>query len=370
MKFNITDTQAIKRCLELAMKGVGCVSPNPLVGAFIIKDGEIISEGWHNKYGDIHAEIDAINKAVNKGISNFSDLIIAINLEPCFHFGKQPPCVDTIIEKKFKRVIIGMHDPNPVVSGRSIKKLKDAGIEVNIGVLEDDCKWINRFFCKYIVKKEPFIIMKVAQSIDGCIATEKGESKWITCEESRRRTHILRSEVDAILVGIDTVLIDNPLLNIRYIDSNSNPAIIILDSNLRIPLDANLVQYAKERKIIIVYINDNPEKEYLLKKFNVILIKAIKNKNNCIDIKDAIKKITIEYKFISILVEGGAKIFSSFINENLVDELNIFIAPMIIGNGKKAFENVYTEKLDLTAKFRIAGSIQSDIDEQILLIKK
>lgn len=371
MDLNITDQQAVKRCLELALNGIGSVSPNPLVGAVIIDNGKIIAEGWHKQFGGIHAEIDAINNAEKNGISSFENLTLAVNLEPCSHFGKQPPCVDTIIEKKFKRVIIGMKDPNPLVAGKGIEKLKEANIDVEVGVLENDCTWINRFFCKYITTQKPFIIMKAAQSLDGCIATKTGESKWITCDESRRRVHVLRNEADAVLIGINTLLEDNPLLDTRFLEnSNHNPAAIIFDSKLRIDINSNIVQQAKNRIVIVVHTIDNDDKIKLLLEKNVILIKAKKDENQLIDIEDALTKISSAYKFSSILIEGGSKIFSSFIEKDLVDELHVFIAPMIIGNGLKTFADLDTKELSLSKRFRIAGSVISGTDEHLLFLKK
>lgn len=370
MDLNITDQQAVKRCLELALNGIGSVSPNPLVGAVIIDNGKIIAEGWHKQFGGIHAEIDAINNAEKNGVSSFENLTLAVNLEPCSHFGKQPPCVDTIIEKKFKRVIIGMKDPNPLVAGKGIEKLKEANIDVEVGVLENDCTWINRFFCKYITTQKPFIIMKAAQSLDGCIATKTGESKWITCDESRRRVHVLRNEADAVLIGINTLLEDNPLLDTRFLEnSNHNPAAIIFDSKLRIDINSNIVQQAKNRIVIVVHTIDNDDKIKLLLEKNAILIKAKKDENQLIDIEDALTKISSAYKFSSILIEGGSKIFSSFIENDLVDELHIFIAPMIIGNGIKTFADLDTKELSLSKRFRIAGSVISGTDEHLLFLK-
>ncbi len=362
MKFKITDTEAMKRCLELALNGVGAASPNPLVGSVIINDGLIIAEGWHEEYGKEHAEINAIKSS---GLSSFEGMTLAVNLEPCSHFGKQPPCVDTIIEKKFSRVIIGMQDPNPIVSGNGIEKLKKAGIEVTVGVLEEDCKWINRFFCKYMETHLPFIVMKVAQSLDSCIATKTCESKWITSEESRYRTHILRNECDAVLVGINTVLADNPLLDTRHIENIKLPKVIILDTNLRTPLNSNIVLSSEKREVIIFHSckDDNKIQELSNRNIKLIYVENLFNLSHIMDILGRKEKIT------SILVEGGANIFSSFVSSNLIDELHLFIAPIIIGDGHRAFTNVSTEKLSQSYKLRLASSMQSGVDTHILLLK-
>ena len=375
-------TNLMRHCLELALKGSGFVSPNPLVGALIFKDGQIISEGWHQKYGDLHAEIEAINNAKNNGFDDFNNSTLFVNLEPCSHFGKQPPCVDAIIDAKIPTVIIGMKDPNPLVAGKGIEKLIAAGITVEVGILEDDCRWINRFYCHYIAEGMPYIVLKIAQTVDGCIATKSGESKWITCDESRRRTHFLRSEMDAILIGVNTVLADNPILDTRLLnDENSenktrNPKIIILDSQLRTPANSRVFASHKEREVFIIYSDElanNSEIDFTKRKNDLELAGAIlwesPMKGGQIHLRKTISRLTFEYCFTSLLVEGGAKIFSSFVNSNLVNELQIFVSPKIIGDGIHAFENVETVKLEEVKKFRLAGSFQSGTDEQLILIR-
>ena len=198
----MTENEAMKRALDLAMLGTGEVSPNPRVGAVILKDGEKIGEGYHAKFGADHAEIEAIR---NAGLDDYSGCTMVLNLEPCTHYGKTPPCTDKIIELNFSRVVIGMEDPNPEVAGNGIKKLRDAGIEVEAGLMRDECMWLNRSFIKHIRTGMPYVILKIAQSFDGNIASSEGESKWISSEESRRRSHILRAQVDAVLVGEGTV---------------------------------------------------------------------------------------------------------------------------------------------------------------------
>jgi len=372
----------MRYCLELALKGSGFVSPNPLVGAVIVNDsGVIISEGWHKKYGDLHAEINAINNAKKNGINDFSNTTLYVNLEPCSHFGKQPPCVDAIIEAKIPNVIVGMKDPNPLVAGKGIEKLLAAGINIEVDVLENDCRWINRFFCHYITEGMPYIVLKIAQTVDGCIATKSGESKWITCDESRRRTHFLRSEMDAIMVGVNTIIADNPILDTRLLNENEesrkrNPKIIILDSQLRTPANSKVFTAHKEREIFIIYSDElanNPEIDFEKRKNDLENAGAIlweaPLKNGKIHLRKAISRLTFEYCFTSLLVEGGANLFSSFINSNLVNEMQFFVSPMIMGDGLRAFCDVDTAKLDEIKKFRLAGSFQSGTDEHLILIK-
>jgi diaminohydroxyphosphoribosylaminopyrimidine deaminase/5-amino-6-(5-phosphoribosylamino)uracil reductase len=379
----------MRYCLELALKGSGFVSPNPLVGAVIVNNnGAIIAEGWHKKYGDLHAEINAINNAKENGINDFSDTTLYVNLEPCSHFGKQPPCVDAIIEAKIPTVIVGMKDPNPLVAGKGIEKLIAAGINVEVGVLENDCHWINRFFCHYITEGMPYVVLKIAQTVDGCIATKDGESKWITCDESRRRTHFLRSEMDAIMVGVDTILTDDPILDTRLLydkncNSNENeesrkrnPKIIILDSHLRTPANSKVLASHKEREVFIVYsdeLEDNPEIDLKKRKDDLENAGAIlweaPVKNGKIHLRKAISRLTFEYCFTSLLVEGGSKLFSSFINSNLVNEMQFFVSPMIMGDGLRAFSNVETANLEAIKKFRLAGSFQSGTDEHLIMVQ-
>lgn len=377
--------QFMQYCLELTLESSGFVSPNPLVGAIIVRNNEIIGEGYHKEYGGLHAEVEAINDAKEQGINDFSNTTLYVNLEPCSHQGKQPPCADAIIEAKIPNVIIGMEDPNPIVAGKGIDKLRKAGINVEVGVLKEECQWINRFYCHYITSGMPYIILKIAQTIDGCIATKTGESKWITSEESRRHTHFLRSEMDAIVVGVNTILCDNPLLDTRLLDFENennivfrkrNPKIIILDSQLRTPENSNVLTHHKERDVFIIYSDelknnadiDIKKRITELEAAGAILWEA-PMKNGKIHLRKAISRLTVEYCFTSLLVEGGAEVFSSFVNSNLVDEIQMFTAPVIMGDGKRAFCNVTTEKLEDIKRFSIVATAPSDIDEHLVLIK-
>ena len=220
----------MRLAISLAKKGVGKTSPNPLVGAVVVKDGEIISEGYHRKFGGPHAEINALMNAGNgsKGADIF------INLEPCCHYGKTPPCFKEVISRGISKVHIGMIDPNPVVSGKGIQYLRNAGVGVEVGILEDDCKRLNEAYIKYITTEKPFVTLKLASTLDGKIATYTGESKWITEEGSRKKVHKMRGTVDGIIVGVGTILKDNPLLTNRF-TKGTNPNRIIVDSALRIP---------------------------------------------------------------------------------------------------------------------------------------
>lgn len=315
----------MERALKLAKKGVGMVNPNPMVGAVIVKDNKIIGEGFHEKYGDNHAERNAIKNA----IEDIEGSTLYVTLEPCAHYGKTPPCVDLLIEKKIKKVIIGMLDPNPLVAGKSIKKLRENNIEVKVGVKEDECRKLNEVFVKYIKTKKPFIIMKAGISIDGKIATSSGESKWITSEKSRQHSQELRNIMSGIMVGINTVLSDDPLLTYRGKYEGKDPVRIIVDSTLRIPLESKVIKYNNNNTIVACIANSDLEKKELLEKMGTRVIQT-KARNGRVDLQELIEKLGKE-KIDSILLEGGGTLNFSALKEGIVDKVRFYIAPKIIG---------------------------------------
>lgn len=311
--------------IYLARKGIGKVNPNPMVGAVIVKDNKIVGTGYHEKYGGKHAEINAIENSRE----SLNGSTMYVNLEPCSHFGKTPPCVDKIIESKINKVVIASVDPNPLVQGKGVKKLRDAGIEVKVGVLDEENKKLNEVFLKYIKNKKPFVVMKVAMSLDGKIATTTGQSKWISCDESRRYVHKLRSEVMSILVGINTVIKDNPMLDCR-LENGKNPIRIIVDTTLKIPIDSKIVSSAKSIRTIVVttkHVNKNVMK--LLEDKGVEIL-TVNLKNNLVDLKEMINKLG-ELNIDSILIEGGSSLNFSAVNENIVDKIQVYVAPIILG---------------------------------------
>ncbi|NLK93585.1 MAG: bifunctional diaminohydroxyphosphoribosylaminopyrimidine deaminase/5-amino-6-(5-phosphoribosylamino)uracil reductase RibD [Clostridiales bacterium] len=319
------DTKYMKRALELAIKGQGKVLPNPMVGAVIVKEGRIIGEGYHKKCGDFHAEVDAFNNASEDVIG----AEMYVTLEPCSHYGKTPPCADKIIEKGIKRVYIGMLDPNPLVLGKGVRKLINAGIEVDIGILEEECKRLNEVFIKNITLKTPFVIQKWAMSLDGKIATVSGESKWISGEESRKNSHKLRNEVCGIMVGIGTVLKDDPMLTCR-VEHGKNPIRIVVDSSLRIPIESKIVETSKSiRTIIATTDKAKAEKIKVLKNKNIEIIKC-RDKNGKVNLKELMDKL-MELKIYSILLEGGSSLNYSALEEKIVDKIHVYIAPKILG---------------------------------------
>jgi diaminohydroxyphosphoribosylaminopyrimidine deaminase/5-amino-6-(5-phosphoribosylamino)uracil reductase len=323
----------MRRCISLAKKSEGRVSPNPLVGAVIFDDDfRIISEGRHERYGENHAERNAVFSAKE----NLKGKSIAVNLEPCSHFGKTPPCADLLIEKGIKRVVIGMVDPNPLVSGNGIKKLKDNGIEVITGILEKECRELNEIFIKNQTHKMPFIAIKTATTLDGKIATKTGSSKWITDEISRKEVQKLRNKYDAILTSSSTVIKDNPSMTCR-IKNGRNPVRIVADTNLK--TDKNSKIYENNGAKIFILIGDNiTDKQIKNHTPNAEFIKC-PLKNGHIDLKYAVNEL---YKkgIMSILVEAGGTFNNAIIQEKLADKLIQFIAPKILcdKNGKSFAE--------------------------------
>ena len=351
----------MKLAIELAKKGIGKVNPNPLVGAVIVKDGRIIGEGYHKEYGGSHAEVNAIDNA----IESVEGATIYVTLEPCSHYGKTPPCVEKIIKNKIKKVVIGSVDPNPLVCGNGIKKLKDVGIEVETGVLENECNKLNEVFRKFIVKKKPFVVMKVAMSLDGKICTSSGESMWITGEESRENVHKLRNNLSGIMVGVDTVIKDNPKLTCR-INGGRNPRVIIVDSTLRIPIDSNVIENRENNGIIIATTDlCDKEKKSVLESMGVRVLE-IKAKKNRVDLNQLMAKLG-ELNIDSILLEGGSKLNFSALESKIVDKIQVYIAPKIIGGDKSKTPVGGDGVSKLKDSFKVNHMSVEKIGEDILL---
>lgn len=356
----MTDESYIKLAVELAKKGMGKVSPNPLVGCVIIKDERIIGAGYHEKFGGNHAEVNAINSARE----NLEGATLYINLEPCSHHGKTPPCVDKIIEKKIKRIVIGTLDMNPLISGAGVKKLKAAGIEVKVGLLEKECVELNKFFFKYITKKIPYVTLKAAQTLDGKIADMTGNSKWISSVASRRYVHSLRAKYDAVLVGAGTVQADDPSLTVRLTEGR-NPKRIVLDENLELKTDHKIFTGNSDKNLIVVTTKKNIERKRRIKKLNSLGVKILFAKENSdgkINLKSALLELA-KNQISSILVEGGSEIYTSFLKENLYDNIILFISPKILGTGLP-FVNYFgknTLKSALKVKFVNVETIDDDL---------
>jgi len=343
------DIKYMKRAIQLAKKGKGFTNPNPMVGAVIVKDGQIIGEGYHEKYGESHAEVNAFNTSK----VNPEGGTMYVTLEPCAHYGNTPPCAQSIVEKKIKKVIIGLIDPNPLVNHKGIEILENAGIEVITGVLADEIKEMNEIFYHFIQKKTPYVIMKTAMSLDGKIATKTGDSKWISNEKARYFGHKLRHEVSGILVGINTVIADDPQLTTRLKDKKvKDPHRIVLDSTLKMPLDAKILKITSNaRTIIATTENASEEKIKTLEDMGIQVIKT-KALNNRVNLEE-LMKILGSLEIDSLLIEGGGTVNYSFLKNNLVSKIYTFIAPMIIGGHK--------------AKTPVSGEGISSIDEAIHL---
>lgn len=321
------DTKYMKIALDLAKKGIGYTNPNPLVGAVIVKEGRIIAEGYHEVYGGNHAEVNAFRNATEdvKGAEMY------VTLEPCSHYGKTPPCANAIVEKGIKKVIVSLEDPNPEVSGRGIKILRDNGIEVVTGVLEEDSRKLNEIFLKYITTKLPFCILKTAMTLDGKIATRTGDSKWITNEESRKYVHQLRHRVASIMVGVGTIIQDNPLLNTRLEGEQGSDAIrIVVDTSGRTPLKSKVLNIKSNARTIIAtteLATEETIREFENKGAEVIITPLNENR---VDLKYLMKALG-ERKIDSVLIEGGSELNYASIEAGIIHKVNAFIAPKLIG---------------------------------------
>ena len=337
------DVFYMKRALELSLKGIGKTNPNPLVGAVIVKDGRIIGEGYHEYFGGPHAEVNAIRNAWE----DVEGATIYVTLEPCSHYGKTPPCADLLVEKKFKKVVVSMIDPNPKVAGRGVSILRQNNIEVVTGVLEEEARKTNEIFLKYIQEKKPFCILKTAMTLDGKIATKTGESMWITNEKSRNHVHELRNMVSGIMVGVNTIIKDNPSLTTRLEGGGTDAVRIIVDSRLRIPLESKILKLKSDKKTIIATTEmadiDKLKKLRSMENVEVVITPA---KESMVDLEFLFDWLGIE-GIDSVLVEGGSTLNFSILKKKLADKVIAFIAPKIIGGeeakmpvGGKGFEHL------------------------------
>lgn len=329
-----TDIEYMQLALDLAASAMGKTNPNPLVGAVIVKDGVIVGSGLHRKAGEPHAEVHAFRMAGDHA----EGATLYVTLEPCSHFGKTPPCANLVKDSKVSRVVVAMEDPNPEVAGRGIRLLREAGIEVEVGVLENEARKLNERFIHNMITSKPFIISKYAMTLDGKLATHTGHSKWITGADARLQVHHLRDEVDAILVGIGTVLADNPSLTTRLPNKiGKNPIRIILDSKLRVPLDSNVLKQEDAQTIIVSSHQVSTEKLSQLKEIGVQVLAVSENENGLQldEMLDQLYKLGIT----DILVEGGAEINASFVKAGLVNKYLVYVAPKLLG-GKKSLTPV------------------------------
>ena len=335
-QFQDFDEQMMARAISLARNGLGRTSPNPLVGAVIVRDGRIVAEGWHRKAGTPHAEIHALNMAgeLARGAT------VYVSLEPCAHYGRTGPCARALVEAGVSRVVVAMTDPNPKVAGKGIAILQEAGIEVTTGVLEQEARQLNEVFLKWMTTGLPFVALKTAMTLDGKIATAAGQSQWITNEASRYETHRLRDIYDGILVGINTALADNPSLTTRLKEyQGRNPVRIVVDSRARLPLTAKLVTDGAARTIVAVTEQAPAERVEALRSAGVEIIVA--GSSNHVDMQSLMEQLGA-MKISSVLVEGGGSVNFSLLQAGLVDRVYAFIAPKLVG-GRDALTPVEGE---------------------------
>lgn len=331
----MTDNEYMLRAIELAKRGVGAVNPNPLVGAVIVRDNKILAEGWHERYGELHAERNAIKHFYEKYPNeNLKGATIYVTLEPCCHYGKTPPCTEAIIENGFQKVVVGSDDPNPLVAGKGIRMLRNAGIEVITQVMKKECDALNYVFFHYIRTKTPYVVMKYAMTMDGKIATYTGRSKWITGEKAREHVHKDRNRYTAIMAGVGTVIADDPMLNCRLPEGGRSPVRIICDTNLRTPIESQLVSTAdKLRTIIATACTDSErQKPYLEKKCEIIEVPIVPQ-GQSIDLTVLMTKLG-EKNIDSILLEGGSTLNFSALKSGIVNRVQAYIAPKLFGGAE------------------------------------
>jgi len=332
----------MRLALSLAKKGEGKVSPNPMVGAVLVKNGKLIAKGYHRYFGGPHAEVEAIQRAKDKA----RGCTLYVTLEPCSHYGKTPPCTQAIIRAGIRRVVIATLDPNPINSGRGVQELKKAGIETELGVCEEEATKVNEAFFKFMKKKIPFVVVKVASSLDGKIATSKGESKWITGQKAREFAHRLRDKMDAILVGINTVISDDPSL---LAPSKDSLARVILDSKLRIPLNSKILKN-QDKADTFIFTTSKADRQKLceLKSRGIKVAIVKEDQDGRVDLEEVLKKLA-SLEIMILLVEGGGKVIGSFFDKGLVDKLFLFLAPRIIG-GRNSLTWVEGKGVDLLSQ--------------------
>lgn len=326
----MAEEQFMKRAIELAKQGAGWTAPNPLVGAVVVKNGRVIGEGYHRKYGELHAERNALAACTEDP----AGATLYVTLEPCCHYGKTPPCTEIIIEKKIAKVVIGSRDPNPKVAGKGARILREHGIEVVEDYMREACDALNPVFFHYITTKTPYVVLKFAMTLDGKIATRTGASKWITGEAARNHVHQLRGRYAGILAGIGTVLADDPMLNCR-IDGAHQPLRIILDSHLRIPMGSRLVRSAKEYPLLIVCNESTRDREEGASRIQKLeeagaKVWTLPEKNGHPDLNVLMQRLG-EEKIDSVLIEGGGTVNEAALKAHIVHHVYAYIAPKIFG---------------------------------------
>lgn len=346
----------MQRALSLAEKGRGYVSPNPMVGSVIVSEaGDIIGEGYHQKYGKEHAEVLAINSVKDRTL--LKNAIIYITLEPCAHHGKTPPCAPMIADLPFKRAVVAMQDPFSEVNGKGLEILRKSGIKVDVGVLEEEAKQLNEAWLHYVRFSRPFVTLKIAQTADGYIAAPNGDSKWISSKESRTEVHRWRSRSDAVLVGRNTAMYDNPSLTVRMVEGRQ-PTRVVVDGPLELPRNLNLFSDQYEEKTIIVTHNKAKAKEVadpMLKMLQSNYFRGeillVDEHDGHSDQKQMIERLA-DSGITSLLIEGGRDLSTSLLKAGLVDRLQLFISPKLLGGGTKSIQGLGTNRMEDMVPFK------------------
>jgi diaminohydroxyphosphoribosylaminopyrimidine deaminase / 5-amino-6-(5-phosphoribosylamino)uracil reductase len=349
------DERFMKEAIALARKGERWVSPNPMVGAVVVRGGRVIARGYHRKFGGPHAEVDAL-----RGLDqDLIDATLYVNLEPCCHHGKTPPCTELILSRRVGRVVVGSLDPNPQVGGRGIQRLREGGLTVQVGVLEEDCRALNRGFFHWMERGTPWVTLKWAQSLDGRIATSSGHSQWITCEASRKTAHALRATHDAVLVGVGTVLSDDPRLTVRHVRGR-DPLRVVLDSSLQIPLGAKVLDVSPGgAQTWVVATEDVDElKVTAIEARRARVVRCPSDPVGWVEVRDLLRKMGSS-GISSVLVEGGGSVITSFLSAAAAQRLVGFVAPLLLGEGVEAVRDLGIKRVDEAVRFsswRVARS--------------
>lgn len=372
------DLLYMQQAIDLAKKGLYSTKPNPAVGCVLVKEGEVVGQGWHQKAGQSHAERVALANAGNQA----QGATAYVTLEPCSHFGRTPPCADGLIEAQVAKVVVAMQDPNPMVSGQGIERIRKAGIEVLVGVLESEAKQINLGFIRKMVKQLPFVRLKMASSLDGRTAMENGESYWITGEQSRLEVHRMRARCGALITGIGTVLADNPSLTVRLTDDelaklnlnqeNCHPIRVVLDPNLSMPLDAKMLSLPG-RTILMTSRETAERSSEVVDAIHAkgVEMVAVSAENDRLDIESILRYLAEVEQINDVMVESGAIVAGAFIQSGLVNEIHSFIAPSLMGNmAKPMFVLPGLDCMDDKINLSIQSMDRFGEDARIILVPK
>jgi len=342
------DEHFMRLALRLAKKGKGWVSPNPMVGAVLVRGERVIGQGYHRVFGGPHAEVEALRSASG----SLQDSELFVNLEPCCHYGKTPPCTKAILEAGIGRVVIGTLDPNPLVRGKGAQELREAGVSVKVGVLEEECRDLNRVFFHFMESGRPWVTLKWAQSLDGYIAPKSGRSRWISSEQSRKLAHSLRAEHDAVLVGAGTVRNDDPRLTVRHVKGR-DPVRIVLTQSLQVPVEARVMDPSRGRVLIFYPEPGDEERVSALEMAGAQLRSCKRDPRGGVDL-DSLLGDLASMGISSVLVEGGARVLTSFLKARQFQRVVCFVAPILLGEGKRAVDDLGVEEVSQALRFSSA----------------